>query len=233
MRKLLLWGGTITLVLATLCLSYFGVSAVIGLDLAMAIKASIGVSVITLITVGIVLFTPGPTRRPDLWATACLVLGLMLVSGSAFAQMAVPTASTIDLSTVVNQLIGTVVLCVGAVASYLLKRGVLALEGLHLLQTNSVHSAQIDSAVADAVSFAQAKLQALADPHLQMSMTNTVLAEAASLVATSAPMALSALGLTPAAIVAKIQLALGDPLAAADTPAAPAAAPAIVAQQAA
>lgn len=225
MRKLLLWGGVLASVLGSLCLSPFGFGAVVALDLGLAIKVALLSSVVTAVLLAILQVPAKQFRRPFMlmgrWGIgAAAVLCLLLVSWPALAQTAATAASTVDLTSVVNQVIATLVLAVGAFASYLVKRAVVALEGLHVLQTNSVSGATIDSAVSDAVAYVQSKLQALADPHAQLTMANTILAEAASLVATTAPQAVAALGLTPQAIASKIQLALGDPLAAAAAPAA-------------
>jgi hypothetical protein len=227
MLKLLVWLGAFALVLVSV--------AAVPLQLSPGFNASLGDALLFVVRDILVTLVVGAAFLYGLGALsmrlmnrsmfpAMLILVCMMASPGAFAQAA--TASTaVDLTSVANTIVNLVLAAIASVAGWLIKRAVVALEGIHVLQTSVVHGSAIDDAVTAAVSFARSKLDALIDPKLQMTMTNSILAEAAQLVVTTAPVAIAALNLTPASVQAKIQLALGDPLAVVDTSAPAATAP--------
>jgi hypothetical protein len=146
---------------------------------------------------------------------------LVAILALAWSGVASADTTTVDLSQVGNQVLTLILAGIGVGLSWIVKRGVVALEAIHLLQSGQVHGDVIDAAVADAVSWATTRLEAIADPIMKVQMATGIMAEAAQMVVTSAPAAIDALGLTPDAVAAKIKLALGNPMAGAPAPAIP------------
>ena len=135
-------------------------------------------------------------------------------------------AATIDLTATFAPLIPIVLTFVGAALLAVGHRATKALQGMHLLQADAATDAAIETAVAKAEAWAVQQIAAL--PDVTVATHSKIAQDAAQMVRTILPLAISATPLDTAAIATRIRMALGDPTLgiATSVPVVPAPAPA-------
>jgi hypothetical protein len=168
------------------------------------------------------------------WALAIVFVFLWWAPGAFAADAvvasapAISTGTVVDFSAGVNAVIGLVLAAVGGFAVSAIKRGVVLLQSMHIMNASQIHQKTIDDFTDKAAAWAQAQLEAIIDPLVRVQMKSPILAKAAQMVADQAPQQIAAVGLTPAGVKAAIETKLtpvaADPAATAAAAAAPLAA---------
>lgn len=153
-------------------------------------------------------------------ATAfCWMVAMLFMANRAMAADASPAAFVVDWSPLVNKLIELVVVALAAVFTAAVHRGTKVLQDMHVINAAQLHMASLDDAMTQAAGWVSAQLEAIADPEMKIAMKSALLAKAAQMAAAQAPLAMDAIGLTPLAAKAAIEMKLDPP-----NPVAPAAA---------
>jgi hypothetical protein len=208
MRKLLLWGGVIASVLASMSVACFGVGALVGLDLGLALKSALSAGVLGLIGLAILVAAPRPHGRP-FFIGASIALGLLIMSGSAFAQTAPVASTSIDFSSIIASVENVVFGLAAAAFAWLGHRVVSAIETWTGTQLTALHGDLLNGAITEALGLARNKLDATLQGKETVDVHNQLAATAAQLVVTKIPDTLAYLGISQAAVIDKIKGLLG------------------------